>query len=131
LSSELNINQLQYLNNYYYKSGLVIIAIHSNEFDKLAKWFSNEEPVGVDLIKHNEIFPMNFIVFKTVNVNGELAHPLFKYLKSKLGEYFGSNIKWNFSKFLVDKNGKPFKRYSPLENPLDLENDIIKLLNRK
>jgi glutathione peroxidase len=123
----LNIKQLQYLNDNYYKSGLVIIAIHSNEFDKLAKWFSNEEPVGDDLVKHNEIFPLNFFVFKTVRVNGELAHPLFKYLKKKLGEYFGDNIKWNFSKFLIDKKGNPFKRYSPLENPLDIEGDIINL----
>ena len=123
----MNIKQLQYLNDNYYKSGLVIIAIHSNEFDKLAKWFSNEEPTGDDLVKHNEIFPLNFNVFKTVRVNGELAHPLFKYLKKKLGEYFGDSIKWNFTKFLIDKKGNPFKRYSPLENPLDIEGDIINL----
>jgi glutathione peroxidase len=67
-------------------------------------------------------------MFSKINVNGAGAHPLYKYLTSKLGGTFGSFIKWNFSKFLVDRDGVPVKRYSPTTNPKDLEEDIVKLL---
>ncbi len=107
-----------------------IIAIHSNDFDTLAKWFSRQEPLVDDLIHFSYVFQLNFDIFKTVSVNGDNAHPLFKYLKSRLGEFLGSSIKWNFSKFLIHKNGTPFKRFSPFVNPLEIENDIILLLKK-
>jgi glutathione peroxidase len=61
-------------------------------------------------------------------VNGPETHPVFRYLKSKLGGWFGSGIKWNFTKFVVDKNGNPVKRFSPTTPPEKLESLIIQLL---
>ncbi|NCB98225.1 MAG: glutathione peroxidase, partial [Bacteroidia bacterium] len=54
--------------------------------------------------------------------------PLFVYLKSKLGSIFGSKIKWNFNKFVVDKNGKPVKRFSPFTKPEKMESFLEKIL---
>ena len=59
------------------------------------------------------------------------AHPLYKYLKSKVDGTFGSFIKWNFSKFLIDRSGIPVKRYAPTTEPKDIEADIVKLLEQK
>ena len=67
-------------------------------------------------------------MFSKVNVNGDNAHPLFKFLKSRCDGTMGSFIKWNFSKFLVDKKGVPVKRYSPNTVPNDIEKDIADLL---
>ncbi|XP_062564663.1 uncharacterized protein LOC134227300 isoform X3 [Armigeres subalbatus] len=67
-------------------------------------------------------------VFARVNVNGDDADPLYKYLKHKQGGSLGSFIKWNFTKFLVDKNGVPVARFSPTTTPLDIVKDIDKLL---
>jgi len=64
-----------------------------------------------------------------VSVNGENAHPLFKFLKSKLKGFIDNSIKWNFSKFLIYRNGTPFKRYSPTDNTIQLETDIRHILN--
>jgi glutathione peroxidase len=63
---------------------------------------------------------MSFTVFQ-INVNGKDAGPLFKYLKSQKGGFLGDGIKWNFTKFLVDKDGKVVERYAPTTSPLKLE----------
>lgn len=63
-----------------------------------------------------------------INVNGDDAIPLYKYLKDKQSGIFGSFIKWNFSKFLVDKNGQPVDRFAPTTDPLDIKAKIDKLL---
>ena len=68
-------------------------------------------------------------MFAKVNVNGDNALPLYKYLKSKVDGTFGNFIKWNFSKFLINRDGIPVKRYAPTTNPKDIESDIVKLLN--
>ena len=56
-------------------------------------------------------------MFAKINVNGKDADPLWKYLKSKQGGTLGDFIKWNFTKFIIDKNGIPISRYSPQTNP--------------
>lgn len=58
-------------------------------------------------------------------MNGESAHPLYKFLKSSKGGLFGDSIKWNFSKFLVDREGKVVDRYAPTTSPLSFEVNII------
>lgn len=63
-----------------------------------------------------------------IDVNGDNAHPLWKYMKSKKGGTLGSFIKWNFTKFLVDRQGQVIKRYGPTENPIEIEPEILKLL---
>jgi len=61
-----------------------------------------------------------------VNVNGDDAHPLWKYMKSKQGGTLGSFIKWNFTKFVIDKNGQIVGRYGPQTNPFEMEKDLNK-----
>jgi glutathione peroxidase len=72
---------------------------------------------------------VSFQLLEKINVNGAKAHPLFKWLKKKSGGWFSSRIKWNFTKFLLDKNGNVIKRYSPITNPVKIEPDILKLLS--
>ena len=67
-------------------------------------------------------------MFDKIKVNGNDAHPLYKYLKKQKGGFLGSSIKWNFSKFLVDKNGKVVDRFAPTTTPEKLEKDILKFL---
>lgn len=62
-----------------------------------------------------------YLLLKQVDVNGDSAAPLYKYLKSSKGGLFGDNIKWNFSKFLVDKEGNVVERYAPTTSPLSIE----------
>ena len=67
-------------------------------------------------------------MFSKIDVNGNNAHPLYQYLKTKCGGTLVDAIKWNFTKFLVDKNGVPIKRYAPNVKPLDIEKDFENLL---
>lgn len=69
-------------------------------------------------------------VFKKVDVNGESAAPLYKFLKDKQGGFLGDGIKWNFTKFLVDKNGKPVSRFAPTTSPSSIASKIDELLEK-
>jgi glutathione peroxidase len=74
-------------------------------------------------------FGVTFPMFAKIEVNGEHAHPLYEYLKSASPGVLGSEaIKWNFTKFLVDKDGKVIARYAPTTTPAAIEKDIEKLL---
>ena len=73
---------------------------------------------------------MVFQLTEKIEVNGENTHPLFVYLKAELGTWLGSKIKWNFAKFLIDKNGKPVKRFSPTTKPEKIEKHIKRLLEQ-
>ena len=84
-----------------------------------------EEIKNFCALKYDVTFPM----FAKVDVNGANAHPLFDYLKKAKPGLLGSqNVKWNFTKFLVDKDGNPVARYAPQESPDSLRKDIEKLL---
>lgn len=74
--------------------------------------------------KWNVTFPL----FHKINVNGGDAHPLYKWLKSQIGGWFGDAIKWNWTKFLSDRAGTPVERYSPSTFPLSFEDKIVSLL---
>jgi glutathione peroxidase len=63
-----------------------------------------------------------------VDVNGKNAHPLFKYLKSELKGKLNDSVKWNFSKFLIDRDGIPFKRFSSTVEPEDIAESIEEVL---
>eukprot|EP00052_Salpingoeca_macrocollata_P008702 m.68711 g.68711 ORF g.68711 m.68711 type:complete len:91 (-) comp16723_c0_seq4:441-713(-) len=63
-----------------------------------------------------------------IDVNGANAHPVFVYLKANTHGSFGTFIKWNFTKFLCDSEGVPFKRFGPPDAPLSMESDIRALL---
>ena len=114
---------LETLYKKYGEKGLMILGFPCNQF-------GNQEPgSGKDiaegcLINYGVTFPM----FSKVDVNGENAHPLFIYLKKKLPGFLINRIKWNFTKFLIDRNGKPVKRFSPATKPEDIAGDIENLL---
>ena len=109
----------------YNEKGLEILGFPCNQFANQEPGTEKEIAEGC-LINYGVTFPMH----AKINVNGENAHPVFKYLKSELRGTLGRDIKWNFTKFLVDKNGNAFKRFSPTTKPEKLRKDIEKLLEK-
>lgn len=103
--------------------GLSILAFPCNQFGK-------QEPGTEEEIRRFAVekYGVKFDLFGKVDVNGAKASPVFAFLKSRLSGLLGSSVKWNFTKFLVDRNGLPVKRYGPPTNPLAIRDDIIKLL---
>jgi glutathione peroxidase len=73
-------------------------------------------------------FGTSFKLFAKIEVNGKNEEPLFGYLKKQQGGLFGKGIKWNFTKFLIDRQGNVVKRYGPADKPEAIEKDLIKLL---
>lgn len=114
---------LEELHQKYKDKGLVVLGFPCDQF-------LNQEPETNETVE--EACRINhgvtFKLFAKVNVNGKDTHPVYKYLKAELGGLFGSKIKWNFTKFLIDKDGRPIKRFSPTTTPDKIEADIIKLL---
>lgn len=114
---------LEKLYEQYKDKGLVILGFPCNQF-------ANQEPgTATDisegcLINYGVTFPM----FAKIDVNGPNAHPIYKYLKKALPGFPGNELKWNFGKFLLDKEGHPIKRFSPLTKPEKLVSHIDKLL---
>ena len=93
--------------------------------------FMNQEPSSNDNIKYfcTVNYGITFDMFSKIDVNGYNTIPLYKYLKKEAKGVLGTqNIKWNFTKFLISKDGKVINRYAPIINPKDIQNDIIKLL---
>jgi glutathione peroxidase len=114
---------LEKLYRTYKDKGLVILGFPCNQF-------ANQEPGDESSISEGCLinYGVSFTMFAKVDVNGETAHPLFKYLKTELKGTFGNRIKWNFTKFLIDSEGKPLKRFSPYTKPEKMEKDILKAL---
>ncbi len=105
-------------------SGLEVLGFPCDQFGNQEP--GNEEEIG-EFCERN--YGVSFPLFAKINVNGEHADPLFKYLKHAAPGLLGSEIiKWNFTKFLVKKDGTLYKRYAPQTNPKKLLNDINKLL---
>ena len=92
--------------------------------------FGNQAPGSADEIHEfcTSRFGVSFPQFAKIEVNGENASPLFKYLKTKKSGFLNSEIKWNFTKFLVDKNGDVIKRYRSSDGFADIEEDLVKIL---
>lgn len=117
--------QYEGLQNLYEKfraQGFQVLDFPSNQF--LQTPHSNEEIEEFCQMNYQTTFPR----FNKVNVNGDEAAPIYKYLKEQTSGILGSAIKWNFTKFLVDQNGKIVKRYAPTVTPEDIEKDILNLL---
>jgi glutathione peroxidase len=114
---------LEKLHQQYKDQGLVILGFPCNQFGSQEP-LSNEAMEETCKINHGVTFPL----FEKIDVNGPNTHPVFKYLKNRLGGLFGSKIKWNFTKFLLDANGKPVKRFAPITKPEAIEAYIRKLL---
>ncbi|KAF0912192.1 hypothetical protein E2562_013074 [Oryza meyeriana var. granulata] len=118
-----NYTELSQLYEKYKDQGFEILAFPCNQFGGQEPG-SNEEIVQFACTRFKAEYP----IFDKVDVNGNNAAPLYKYLKSNKGGLFGDSIKWNFSKFLVDKEGRVVDRYAPTTSPLSIEKDIKKLL---
>jgi glutathione peroxidase len=118
--------QFEGLENLYQKykeKGLVILGFPCNQF-------ANQEPGDEKSILEGCVinYGVTFQMFSKVDVNDENAHPIFKYLTKELRDIIGSNIKWNFTKFLINREGKPIKRFSPTTKPEKIDNYLSKLL---
>ena len=114
---------LQSLYNKYQDKGLEILDFPCNQFGNQAPG-NEQEIMTFCQLNYNTTFPL----FAKIEVNGEYADPLFTYLKSQQKGMMGSNIKWNFTKFLVDKEGNVVDRFAPTVTPDKLESQIIELL---
>ena len=116
--------QLQTLYERYKNEGFVVLGFPCNQF-------MGQEPGDRMEIDHfcKLNYGVTFPVFAKVHVKGEEAHPFFRYLTEQAPGVLGSKaIKWNFTKFLVDRKGQVVKRFSPQTKPFDLEEDIRALL---
>ena len=116
---------LQELYEKYNSNGLEILGFPCNQF-KGQEPGTNEEIQFFCTEKYN----VSFKIFDKIDVNGPNADPFYDFLKNEQPGVLGTkNIKWNFSKFLVNKDGEVIKRYSPTTKPEDIESDIKNLLS--
>ena len=114
---------LQTLYEKYQSKGLEILDFPCNQFGNQAPG-TEEEIVSFCQLNYNVTFPQ----FAKIEVNGEDEHPLYAYLKKQKGGLLGSKIKWNFTKFLVDRNGNVVARFASAVAPEKIEAQIEKLL---
>lgn len=112
---------LEKLYKKYNKQWLIILWFPCDQF-----W--NQEPWDEKSIEQWCVlnYGVTFPMFAKIDVNGETAHPLFKYLKKELSGFFGGKIKRNFTKFLINKEGNPIKRFGPTTKPEKIEKYLLK-----
>lgn len=116
---------LQKLYETYEKDGLVILGFPCNQF-------ANQEPGDASSIQQGCLinYGVSFPIFEKVEVNGPGAHAVFQWLTAKLPGWFGRKVKWNFTKFLIGRDGKPLRRFSPATQPAKLEGAIRAALGK-
>ncbi|KAI5100994.1 glutathione peroxidase 4a isoform 2 precursor [Silurus meridionalis] len=108
----------------YAERGLSILAFPCNQF-------GNQEPgTHAEIKQYAQSYNAQFDMFSKVRVNGPEAHPLWKWLKEQPNGrgFLGNGIKWNFTKFLIDRQGQVVKRFSPMDDPIVIEVDLMKYL---
>lgn len=106
------------------EKGFVVLGFPCNQF-------ASQEPLSESQIENfcRIDYGVTFPMFAKIDVNGANAHPLYRYLKQSAPGILGSEaIKWNFTKFLIDRNGRVIQRYAPSTTPEAIEADIKKLL---
>jgi len=117
--------EMQQLYEKYQPEGFEILGFPCNQF-------GNQEPgTNEEIVQFVKKFNVSFTLFDKIDVNGKNAAPLFTFLKAKLGGTLGASIKWNFTKFLCDRNGLPVKRFGPPSKPLSFENDIVEEIKKE
>jgi glutathione peroxidase len=114
---------LEALQQAYGPRGFSVLGFPCNQFGK-------QEPGDARQIEQfcSTNYAVTFPMFAKIDVNGGNAHPLYRYLKSEKSGLLGSSIKWNFTKFLVDRSGKVVGRYAPTAKPEALTKEIEALL---
>ena len=107
----------------YRQRGLEILGFPCNQF-------AGQDPgTNAEIEEFCRIkFGVSFTMFEKIKVNGKEAHPLYQFLKGEQKGMLGARIKWNFTKFLVDREGKVVSRFAPQVTPEKLRNEIEKLL---
>ena len=110
---------LEALYQKYRDQGLVILGFPCNQF-------GGQEPGGAEQIAQTcQInYGVTFPMFAKVEVNGPQTHPVFQWLKARLPGWFGAKVHWNFTKFLVGRDGQPIKRFAPVTKPERIESAI-------
>ena len=106
--------------------GFLILGFPCNQF-------GHQEPGDADAIRHfcSENYDVTFPLFAKIDVNGANAHPLYKFLKHAAPGVLGSEtIKWNFTKFLVDRDGNVVRRYASADTPAKIDKDLRALLQQ-
>lgn len=114
---------LQELYNKYRERGFEILDFPCNQFGHQAPG-TNEEIDSFCELKYHTTFPR----FAKIDVNGKNEEPLYRILKQEKGGFMGDDIKWNFTKFLISRDGCVVDRYAPVTKPEKIEQDILKLL---
>lgn len=111
----------------YRERGLTVLGFPCGQF--FQQELSNSKDIQEFCsARYNVSFPM----FEKVDVNGPKAHPLYRFLVSQASGWLGvRRIGWNFTKFLIDRNGQVVRRYSTMTKPEQIESDILKLLSSK
>uniref|UniRef100_S4R6F9 Glutathione peroxidase n=1 Tax=Petromyzon marinus TaxID=7757 RepID=S4R6F9_PETMA len=104
--------------------GLCILAFPCNQFGK------QEPGTDAEIKEFVQQYNVKFDMFSKIDVNSDSAHPLWKWMKSQpngRGTLYNA-IKWNFTKFLINKQGQVVKRYSPVDDPVGIEKDFLPIL---
>ena len=115
---------LEALYQKYKDRGLIILGFPCNQFG--AQEPGSADEIGAFCQKN---YGVSFPMFAKIEVNGDNAHPLYQHLKKSAPGVLGSEaIKWNFTKFLIDRNGQVVRRYAPTDTPEKIAEDIEKLL---
>ncbi|KAG2252592.1 hypothetical protein Bca52824_082728 [Brassica carinata] len=128
--TQTNYTQLTELYRKYKDQGILMILLGVGDIGVSLQPVLNQEP-GTSQDAHEFActrFKAEYPVFQKVRVNGQNAAPVYRFLKSKKPSFLGSRIKWNFTKFLVGKDGQVIDRYGPTVPPLSIEKDIKKAL---
>jgi glutathione peroxidase len=115
--------ELQQLHDRYKDKGFAVLGFPTNEFGEQEPG-TNEEINQFCETNYGVTFPM----FAKINVKGPDAHPLFQYLTKRTGGLLSRDVKWNFTKFLVDRQGTAVRRFAPVTAPSRIAKDIEKLL---
>ena len=113
---------LEHLYQKYKDKGLVVLGFPSDQFSQEPE--ANETMLSTCKVNFGVTFPL----FRKIDVNGKATDPVFVFLKNKLRGLFGGRILWNFTKFLVDGEGKPVKRFAPTVKPEKIDAYIVRLL---
>jgi glutathione peroxidase len=117
------LEELETLWNTYSHDDFMVLGFPCNQF-------ANQEPETNETVE--EVCKINygvtFPLFAKIEVNGEDSHPLYQFLKGEQGGILGDAIKWNFTKFLIDRTWNVVERYAPTTTPLSLKADIEKLI---
>ncbi|KAL6254945.1 probable phospholipid hydroperoxide glutathione peroxidase [Pogonomyrmex barbatus] len=119
--TDTNYKQLQQLYNKFSEDkGLRILAFPSNQF-------AGQEPgTSEEIMNFVKQYNVTFDMFEKIDVNGENAHPLWKWLQTQKAGLITNAIKWNFTKFIVDKEGKVVERFAPSTEPINMEETLKK-----